>query len=499
MKIDEYIKRSSSHFRLEGLSPKDLIPLTNRFRQIGYSESDVFERLGVQDIEGIMARTLPIFLRVKLRENTLLDRLIRLFLLSRRVHESELLEIFERTEIDFYKKIGLMDEDEHGIFSPVDIFPCQGGFFATDHFFTMPFLPRHVYPLGVDSYRLARGMIDEHCGRVLDLCTGSGVQGILASRFANEVFCVDLNPRAVNFAKFNALLNQAENVRVLEGDLYEPVKGMKFDRIFSNPPFVPSPEGKIYFRDGDKTGESVMERIIAGFPKYLNDSCYAQIVTLLVFMEDQDYLQKLSGWLGGNPYHILALAARYIEPMDYIFGHISTDATFENYSETLVKWFESYKETKIVKLSDALINFKKSSSRIAEQKLMDIQTLRERFGGQIKRFLDIADMKTETNSHPDFGETSFTLSPDVDYYWNARSKNGANKAGALFKPNTLFNNEEVDEYQILLLELISSKTIKNNDLEEMFKKELKNKETMPPHIYADSIRDLLMRGIVEED
>ncbi|MCE1247698.1 MAG: class I SAM-dependent methyltransferase [Firmicutes bacterium] len=497
MKIDEYVKRSSSHFQLDGLSPRDFIPLTNRLRQAGYNETDVFHRLGVNDIEGVMARTLPVFLRMKLKENTHLDRLIRLFLLSRRVNRAEIEDIFEKTEIEFYKKIGLFDEDETGIFSPVDLFPCQGGFFATDHFFTMTFLPRHVYPLGVDSYRLARGMIDSPCGRVLDLCTGSGIQGILASRFANEVYCVDINPRAVNFAKFNALLNQAENVRVLQGDLYSAVKGMKFDRIFSNPPFVPSPEGRLFFRDGDVTGESVMERIISGFPEHLNDGCYAQIVTLMVFMENQDYCSKLDTWLNSNPYHILALNARNIEPSDFIFGHINTDATFEAYSEKLVQWFESYEENKIVKLADALINFKKSASSQKLHRIMEINTLKERFGSNIITFLDTADLAIDDNAHPGFENEMFCISDDVEYHWEAKGKGGAAKYGVLFKPERLFFNENVDQFQSVLLSILGDNKIGNSELKQLFSDQTSGIGSIPDFTYEDAIRELLMRGIIE--
>lgn len=60
---------------------------------------------------------------------------------------------------------------------------------------------------------------------VLDLCCGSGVQGIAAAalRGGNAlVTCVDINPRAVRFARFNALLNGLDEsrFRAVAGDLY---------------------------------------------------------------------------------------------------------------------------------------------------------------------------------------------------------------------------------------------------------------------------------------
>lgn len=60
---------------------------------------------------------------------------------------------------------------------------------------------------------------------VLDLCCGSGVQGIAAAalRGGNAlVTCVDINPRAIRFARFNALLNGLDEsrFRAVAGDLY---------------------------------------------------------------------------------------------------------------------------------------------------------------------------------------------------------------------------------------------------------------------------------------
>lgn len=65
----------------------------------------------------------------------------------------------------------------------------------------------------------------EEAETILDLCCGSGIQGIAAAvlRGGNaRVTCVDINPRAVRFARFNALLNGLDETRfsAIIGDLY---------------------------------------------------------------------------------------------------------------------------------------------------------------------------------------------------------------------------------------------------------------------------------------
>ncbi len=73
---------------------------------------------------------------------------------------------------------------------------------------------------------------------VLDLGTGSGVVAIFAAKRGASVCAVDINPASVRCAKINALLNQVEDkITVMQGDLFAPVEGQRFDVIFFNPPF----------------------------------------------------------------------------------------------------------------------------------------------------------------------------------------------------------------------------------------------------------------------
>lgn len=79
----------------------------------------------------------------------------------------------------------------------------------------------------------------------LDLCTGSGVLAIAAARHGcRHVTAVDVSRRAVIAARCNARLNGV-SVDSVRGDLFEPVRGRRFDLIVSNPPYVPTPSGEI--------------------------------------------------------------------------------------------------------------------------------------------------------------------------------------------------------------------------------------------------------------
>jgi 16S rRNA G1207 methylase RsmC len=74
-------------------------------------------------------------------------------------------------------------------------------------------------------------------GRILDLGCGYGVVGIVAARLnpALEVWMTDVNSRAVSLADSNTKRNGVK-ATVRLGNLYEPVSGLKFDLIVTNPP-----------------------------------------------------------------------------------------------------------------------------------------------------------------------------------------------------------------------------------------------------------------------
>jgi ribosomal protein L3 glutamine methyltransferase len=77
--------------------------------------------------------------------------------------------------------------------------------------------------------------------RVLDLCTGSGCLAVLACAvFPNaKVDAVDLSKDALAVAKINVAEHDMENrIRLLRGDLFEPVGEALYDLILCNPPYV---------------------------------------------------------------------------------------------------------------------------------------------------------------------------------------------------------------------------------------------------------------------
>lgn len=101
--------------------------------------------------------------------------------------------------------------------------------------------------------------IESEYKKVLDLGCGYGPIGIsLAKKYLNlNIDMVDVNFRALNLAKMNALGNNVNNVNIYESNIYNNIH-IKYDCIFTNPPI--------------RAGKKVINEIIEKSIDFLNSS-----------------------------------------------------------------------------------------------------------------------------------------------------------------------------------------------------------------------------------
>jgi release factor glutamine methyltransferase len=125
---------------------------------------------------------------------------------------------------------------------------------------------------------IARMPLDNLDGmRVLDLGTGSGAAAIFAARRGASVAAVDINPEAVRCARINALMNAVERqVDVRSGDLFDPVRGERFDLVVFNPPYYRGQP--VDDLDRAWRSEDVFERFAAQLGQMLTPTGQALIV-----------------------------------------------------------------------------------------------------------------------------------------------------------------------------------------------------------------------------
>jgi release factor glutamine methyltransferase len=128
-----------------------------------------------------------------------------------------------------------------------------------------------VYPPSEDSYLLMEAVARLPAGRVLELCSGTGIVGLSLASRASRVIAVDINPVAV----MNTVLNYrgcgfSERLDAVAGDLFSPLRIMPFDLVIMNPPYV---EDERVVGDtawsGGKGGRDIIDRFLDSVSGYL--------------------------------------------------------------------------------------------------------------------------------------------------------------------------------------------------------------------------------------
>ncbi len=181
-------------------------------------------------------------------------------------------------------------------FSNVRLWPLQNLIIATDAQ-TWPydgFEP--VMYLSDDSLALLDASPEVAGLNLLDMCCGSGVQGISAlAKNAASVTFSDVNPRALRFVRVNLAINGLLSdschfylgnafSSLSDGDEHGDGQGHKFDAILANPPFLPNPDGIAsqaiaLYGNGGAFGEDVLSSIVEGCCQWLVDGGWLLMVT----------------------------------------------------------------------------------------------------------------------------------------------------------------------------------------------------------------------------
>ena len=135
-----------------------------------------------------------------------------------------------------------------------------------------------------DSYLLAENLEIKQGQSFLEIGTGSGIVAMYASKLTDKVTATDINFDAVTLAEENFKANGIDNIELLFGNLFEPVKNRKFDVIVFNTPYLPTEEGDIiednlnYAFDGGLNGRKVIDLFLNEVKNHLNDGGIVQLI-----------------------------------------------------------------------------------------------------------------------------------------------------------------------------------------------------------------------------
>jgi SAM-dependent methyltransferase len=310
-------------------SDQDRAGLVALLTRAGFSEADVCRRVGIDSIYDFVSRREGRTGEVVTRDAV--DVLIRLFMDVELLDAEQVEQHLSRPEIELLHRVGLLrrcETDPRRLHATVLLYPTQGLWIVSD-LNVSPEGPAHtvlsedaVYPAITKNTRhFLASLPDAPCADFLELCAGTGIAALRASRYAERAWSADITERATRFTRFNAWLNGRSNVVARRGDLYQAVTGQTFDRIVAHPPYMPALEQKYIFRDGGEDGEQITRGIIAGLAEHLRPGGRFYCTCMLTDRREATAEQRLRAMLGdqADEFDILLVTERLFPPTEYYF------------------------------------------------------------------------------------------------------------------------------------------------------------------------------------
>jgi SAM-dependent methyltransferase len=301
--------------RLQTLDDSCLRELSARFVEVGFT-SDLLAR-----VEPIAAGFLDPLRLCLVRDALVRDgspgaRLGRLFLYSDTVLRSEVEEALGPSLTGVAIASGLIvdapGDDGDFVRSSFQLTPLEGLYFLSDSLGVGGEAVMGPGQTTLPLIRLAESLPGES---VLDVGCGPGSVALFAARRGARVLGTDINPRAIELARWNGRLNGLTATFEV-GDLTAPARGQLFDLVFSQPPFVMQPPDMdaVTYLHGGAWGDELVFRLFAQLPSILARAGMAAILLDTALRPEAPFHQRVRAALGGAPLDLVVLLAKGMTP-----------------------------------------------------------------------------------------------------------------------------------------------------------------------------------------
>lgn len=331
--------------------------------QAGY-RSDSIDALVGADLTALGQRAVPVVLR-RSRGGSPLETLVRLFQAGVPVPRGDVdRALGGPANTERWAAHGLLHVDA-GEVRALHQLGCHGDLVvATDWGPARPNVatpPDYVMGFSPSTLTLARLTVRNPSRATLDLGTGCGLQALLAAAHSERVVATDLNPRAVEVARFNAALNGLhERIETRQGDLLTPLHGGEvFDSIVSNPPFVVGPDTQHLFMSGGHDG-GVCAAIAAAAPRHLRPGGWCQLLANWPVRQDEDWREHLAAWFARSGCDVWVIR-RERQPVDeYAALWVETDRDdAAEYAARFDEWMRWYDGRGITAVDYGLVTMRR--------------------------------------------------------------------------------------------------------------------------------------------
>lgn len=289
---------------------------------------------------------------------------IRLLLHGQALSLSEAEAVFAPGELSALIDSRLLEIKDGQLCPLARIAPHRNLFIVSDCHWTSEARLHPDTVMGVTSSSdwLASLTIRRRAECALDLGTGTGIQALLAARHSKHVVATDINPRALEFARFNAALNGVDNIEFIEADLFDEFGDRTFDLIVCNPPFTVSPASTCLYRDNPMNADGLVEKIVQTVPQHLAEGAYAHVVGNWVQKADEIWTTRITRWLKDSGCDSWVMRDQSLRPESYAriwladYDTPNADALFKD-------WMSYYDREGITAIDSGLFTMRRVARR----------------------------------------------------------------------------------------------------------------------------------------
>ncbi len=332
-------------------------------RQIEYTQEGIRQLTGFPDLR-ILNRDQLENVRTKI-ESSKLGALIALLYLGLPLDQARFEEAIAPMKPAEWIKAGMVALIDDRIEARILLMPYGPLVFAADR---PPQLGRemrqdYVMDLGGGTRILSALAVRRRVNTTADLGTGCGLLALQAANYSSDVVAVDLNQRALDFARFNAALNDLNNIRWVRADIFSDETDFAeegFDHIFCHPPFVVSPSTRLIYCDSPLEGDQVSRRAVEVSAKLLRENGIAQILVNWLHPASGDWQARLQSWFEKSECDAWVMRSETRDPKNYAQMWLHDNRVQDKLA--LDEWLAYYHRLGIESISSGVITLRKRTT-----------------------------------------------------------------------------------------------------------------------------------------